>query len=200
MKYKPFNRSEVVVTVVAGTEQTRLLSNFKKKRFDAAERATVIKLYVQQPEAEGLNRVAVVEFGEPQYNMVMVQGADEAWALGMLEKLKRHIQPFERTYATNFKKFGFGINQFLLVGAIVFLPSLATVRDRAVLVVGVLAIILGMNWLHGRFLPNAAIFLIPKPKGAIAANLVSWLIAVTSAVVAALLAAYLEGQIPFVMP
>ncbi len=180
---------------MADTEQTRLLSDFKLANY-SAESANIIKLYAQQSETNGINRVSVVEFG-PEFNMAMAQGADEAWALGMLEKLKRHIQPLERTYTTNFKKYGVGINQFLLVGAIIFLPSLETLKDRAVLMIGVLSIIFGVNWLHRRFLPHAVIYLKPKPKGAIVAHLASWLIAVTSALVAALLAAYLlQGQLP----
>lgn len=191
-----FPKSQVVVTVVADTEQTRLLSDFKLSNY-SAESANIIKLYAQQSETNGINRVSVVEFG-PEFNMAMAQGADEAWALGMLEKLKRHIQPLERTYTTNFKKYGVGINQFLLVSAIIFLPSLETLKDRAVLMIGVLSIIFGVNWLHRRFLPHAVIYLKPKPKSAIVAHLASWLIAVTSALAAALLAAYLlqDGQLP----
>lgn len=190
---RDFSKSEVIVTVAAGTEQIRLLSDFKSAKF-TADRASVIKLYVQQPEAHGINRVAVVEFG-PQVNMVMAQGADEAWALGMLEKLKRHVQPYERTYTTNFKKVGFGINQLLIVGAVVFLPSLDSLRDRAALMLGVSLIVFVVNWLHRRFLPHADVYLVTRPKGTWAANAISWVIAVTSALAATLLATYLQGQI-----
>ncbi|SEK54706.1 hypothetical protein SAMN05421666_1034 [Roseovarius nanhaiticus] len=189
-----FTKSEVIVTVATGTEQTRLLGDFKTANF-GSDRASKIKLYVQQPESNGINRVAEVEFG-PQVNVVMVQSVDEALALGILEKLKRHIQSLERTYATNFKKIGFGINQLLVFGAIVFLPSLNTLSDRAALMIGVILIVYGVNWLHRRFLPHVEIYLVPKAKGRLAANALSWIIALTSALAAALLAAYLQGQFP----
>jgi hypothetical protein len=152
---RDFKNAQVVVTVVSGTEQSRFLPDFKSIGFNAS-RATVIKLFVQEPEGSGVNRVAQVEFG-PQVNIAMTQGGDEAWVLGMLEKLKRSVRPFERTYTTNFKKLGFGINQLLLVGAIVFLPSLGSFRDRAIFMISVLALTFGVNWLHSRYLPFAAI-------------------------------------------
>lgn len=90
---RDFKNAKVVVTVVAGTEQSRFLEDFKIQRF-STERAVVIKLFVQEPEESGVNRIAQVEFG-PQTNLVMTQSADEAWVLGMLEKLKRSIRPSE---------------------------------------------------------------------------------------------------------
>ena len=191
---RDFKNAQVVVTVLTGTEQSRYLPEFKRITFNA-DRATVIKLFVQEPEGSGVNRVAQVEFG-PQVNLAMTQGGDEAWVLGMLEKIKRGIQPFERAYTTNFKKFGFGVNQLLLVGAIIFLPSLTSLQDRAILMVGVLALIFCVNWLHGHYLPFAAIYLGQKPKGLlarVAPSVISWVIAVTASVTAALLGAYLKG-------
>jgi hypothetical protein len=191
---RDFKNTQVVITVVAGTEQSRFLPDFKTASFNA-NRASIIKLFVQEPESSGLNRVVQVEFG-PQVNLVMTQGGDEPWVLGMLEKLKRYIRPFERVYTTNFKKVGFGINQLLLVGAIVFLPSLGSLRDRAILMFGVLALTFSVNWLHGRYLPYAAIYLSQKPNGMfarVAPSVMSWIIAATASLVAALLAAYLQG-------
>lgn len=198
---RDFKSAEVVVTVVAGTEQSRFLRDFKTQIFNI-DRATIIKLFVQEPEGSGVNRIAQLEFG-PQINLVMTQGGDEAWVLGMLEKLKRSVRPLERVYTTNFKRLGFGINQFLLLSAIVYLPSLPTLRDRAILMAGVVAIVFGVTWLHNRFLPFAAIYLGQKPKGMlarIAPSAISWMIAVTAGIAATLLAAYLQGWFPLPLP
>lgn len=194
---RDFKRSQVVVTVVAGTEQSRFLSDFKTTEFNA-DRAAIIRLFVQEPEGNGVNRVVQVEFG-PQVNTAMSQGGEESWVLGTLEKLKRSIRPLERTYTTNFKKMGFGINQLLFIGAIVFLPSLGSFLDRTILMVGVLAIIYGVIWLHNRYLPFAAIYLGQKPKGILerlAPSVISWLIAATAGLAATLLGAYLQGLFP----
>ncbi|WP_322865320.1 hypothetical protein U5922_003400 [Aquicoccus sp. G2-2] len=192
-----FRQTQVVVTVLAGTEKSRLLDDFKNAKFKD-ERATVFKIFARERQTSGIDRIVVIEFG-PEVNFAMTQGADEAWVLGMLEKLKNSVEPLERKYATSFKKFGFGINQLLFVGAIVYLPSLTSLGVRVVLMVGVLAIIWFVTWVHRRYLPFAALFLGNKPKGFFAKSLpsaLSWIIAVTSAVAATLLATYLQGLFP----
>lgn len=193
-----FKKAQVVVTVASGSEQSRLLSDFKSINF-GSKRAAVVKLFVRESESTGIDRIVQVEFG-PQINFAMTQGSDEAWVLGSLEKLKRAIKPFERTYATKFKRMNFGINQMMLAGAVVFLPSLPSLSARAVLMLGVLIIIFIVNWLHGRYLPLAAIYLSEKPKTVVdrlAPGFISWLIAATASLVAALLAASLNGWLKF---
>lgn len=194
-----FKQTRVVITVLAGTEKTRLLDDFKSATFKD-ERATIFKIFARERQPSGIDRIVVIEFG-PEVNFAMTQCADEAWALGMLEKLKNSIGPLERKYATSFRRFGFGINQLLFVGAIVYLPSLTELPFRVALMVGILGIIGFVTWVHRRFLPFAALFLGSKPKGIIAKSFpsaLSWFIAVSAAVVATFLARFLEGLIPIV--
>lgn len=193
---REFKTAKMVVTVLAGTEQSRFLPDFKMTEFNA-EKAAVLKLFASEPEGTGVNRVIAVEFG-PQINSAMTQGADEAWVLGMLEKLKRTLRPFERSYATNIKRVGFGINQMLLLGSILYLPSLDSLKDRAIFMGGVLALVFAVNWLHSKYLPFAAIYLRKKPAGVfskLAPNAASWLIGLTAGAAATLLAGYLQGWV-----
>ncbi|WP_316167515.1 MULTISPECIES: hypothetical protein [unclassified Bradyrhizobium] len=193
---RDFRSAQVVVTVVAGTEQSRFLNDFKSLNL-STEQATAVKLFVQEPDRGNVNKVVSVELG-PQVNTVMTQGADEAWVLGELELLKQTLRNLEHTYTTNFKRLGFGINQLLFVGAIIFIPSLGNLRDRAVLMIGVLVLVYIVNWLHGRFLPFAAIYLGKRPPSFVARatpTVVSWLISATAGIVATLLAAYLQGML-----
>ncbi|MCO8143659.1 hypothetical protein NHN26_00345 [Rhodovulum tesquicola] len=194
---RDFKHTQVVVTVLAGTEKSRFLEDFKKAHFKD-QRVTIFKIYARERQTVGIDRIAVIEFG-PEVNFAMTQGADEAWVLGMLEKLKNSVEPLERKYATSFKKFGFGINQVLLVGAVIYLPSLTELELRAALMIGVLAIIAAVTWAHSRYLPFAALFLGNKPKSfftKVFPSALSWIIAVTSAVAATLLATYLQGLLP----
>jgi hypothetical protein len=191
---RDLQKGRVVVTVLAGTEQSRFLEDFKKLKL-TPERAEVIKIFAQEPDAGGVNRVVQVEFG-PQFNQAMTQGPDEAWVRGKLEKLKQDVRRFERSYATTFKRFGLDINSILILSTLVYLTSLPNLRDRAVLMGGVLALIFASNWLHTRYLPFAAIYLREGPPtlfGRVTPSLVSWLIAATSGAAATLLAAHLQG-------
>lgn len=63
-----FRNGRVVVTVMTGTEQSRFLDDFKKIDLNAAQ-ATFLKIFVQEPESGGTNRVISVEFGQ-QFNSV----------------------------------------------------------------------------------------------------------------------------------
>lgn len=191
----------VIVTIVAGTEQARYLEDFKQQQF-TVDRAEIIKVFAQKPDGSGLNQVVSIEFGH-QVNTAMAQGSNEAWVLGQLETLKRDLKRYERTYITNFKKWGIGINQFMLLGAIVFLPSLAGLTDRAILMGVVLALIFGVNWLHSRYVPYTAIYLREKKKGWLGKawpRVASWGIGIVATVIAGLAAAYLQGALEIPAP
>lgn len=184
----------VAITVVAGTEQARYLDDFKKLQF-SADAAEIIKIFAQRPDGTGANEVVSIEFG-PQVNTIMTQGTSEAWVLGRLETLKGDLKRYERTYVTNFKRWGIGINQFLLLGAVVFLPSLKGLSDRAILMGAVLLLIVVVNWLHTRYVPFAAIHLREKRQsflGRIGPSISSWVIGIVATAVAASIGAYLQG-------
>jgi hypothetical protein len=156
---------------------------------------TVLKISVQEPERGGINRVVSVEFG-PQSNWAMTQSTDESWALGKLEILKPIVRRFERSYPTSLKRLSLGVNQLLVLWTAIYLPGLPTLWQRTIFVCAVFALILSVNWLHGRYLPFAAIYLTRKPVGVLARVsplALSWIIAATAGIVAAVLSVYLQG-------
>ena len=190
-----FTTGQIIITFNTDIGQSRFLNDFKELSFNV-DRAETIKIFVQETEhGSGIAKMVIVEFG-PQANWIMTQGPDEAWVLGSLEKLKRELRRFERTYTTNFKRLGFGINQLLFVAAIVYLPSLSDLRDRAILMAGIVFLMVSVDRLHGRYLPFAAIYLRRKPEGLlarVAPSILSWLIAATASIAATLLAGFLQG-------
>lgn len=186
----------VIVTVVAGTEQARYLEDFKQLQF-SADRAEIIKIFAQKPDGLGLNQVVSIEFG-PQVNIIMTQGANEAWVLGQLEKLRRDLRRYERSYITSYKRWGIGINQLMLLAGIVFLPSLGGLKDRAILIGVILSLIYAVQWLHSRYVPYAAIYLRQKKQswlGKAWPRVASWAIGIVAAVIGTLAAAYLQGAL-----
>jgi len=189
---RSFPIGKVVITFSIGTEQSRFLEDFSQMRLNSG-RAEVLRLFVREQEPQGTDKSISVEFG-PFINVATAQSVSEAWALGELERLKREIGRYERVYAA--KKFGIGVNQLMAVGAIVFLPSLTSLRDRAVLATGVLLLMYAVNWLHSKYLPNAAIWLSERKDGWLERffpSAASWFIGIMASVIAALLGAYLKG-------
>jgi hypothetical protein len=187
-----FPNGKLVVTFSVGSEQSRFLEDFEKLKLNS-ERAEILRLFVREQDSLGADKSITVEFG-PYINLAMAQSVSEAWALGEVEKLKRETRRYERAYVTS--KLGLGVNQIMAVGTIVFLPGLASLKDRAVLAVGVILLMFGVNWLHRKYLPNAAIWLGERKDGWLARffpSAASWFIGIAASVIAALLGAYLKG-------
>lgn len=142
-----------------------------------------------------LNRLVSVELG-PSYNIAMSQGTDEAWVIGRLEKLKSLVFPHTRGYFSRLKSFGIGFNQILFFAAIVYLPSLSSLLDRSILMIGVLLISLMVKWIQDRIFQNAVVYLSDRQPTVIeraVPPLISLLVAIMGGTAAALLAAFLQG-------
>jgi hypothetical protein len=191
---KSFSNSKVIVTFVDGTEQSKFLDNFKQ--LAETDRFTpFLKLFARQPDFGGLDKIVQIEFGQ-QSNIAMTQGADEAWTLGELEKIKKEIRSFERIFVTK-KYYSVSLNQVMLVIAIVALPSLGSILNRAFLIISVVILAALVIKLHNKFLPHASIYLSASQQskfmGTIFGSVFSWTLGLSANLIAALLAAYLAG-------
>jgi hypothetical protein len=191
----------VVITVVSGTEQARYLEDFKNHEF-SNDRADVITIFAQRPDRFGMHQSITIEFG-PIYNTAMAQGTNEAWVLGQLETLKRDLKQHERAHISAFIRLGINFNQLMLLATVVYLPSLNGLKDRAILMSVVLALLSGVSWLHPKLVPNAAIYLRNRKKHwfqKLWLGFVSWGLGILAASAATLVGAYLEGAIKIPLP
>lgn len=190
---------EVVVTYVErGNQISKYARDFLPTASHVGE-LRYIKLVIQEPEAYGINRYAQVELNATGENEVRVQGVQESWVIGKAEAIASHLRSHQKTLVTSFRKYGLNINGALFLIALVLLPELPLARRFAFLIVliVVLAIILR---LHTRFIPNVAIYLSdPKPGFFAQAwpQILSWLIAASAALFAAIVYGLLSGQLPF---
>lgn len=189
-----FLGGRVIVTITAGTEQSRFLDDFRRIELPY-RKAEVIKLFAQKPEFGGVNRAVTIEFG-PATNYAMVQSSDESWTLGMAARLKRDIKQFERFYAINIRRLGFGINQLILFWAIVFLPELPSIWWRAGFLAAVVLIAYGNLKFHQRYIPLANIILGEKRPSFLeksAPATWSWISGLLAALLVSILSAYAKG-------
>ncbi len=140
-------------------------------------------------------RRVLIEFG-PVTNYVQVESADQSWAVGQKEILKKRISKLEKTYIIGIRRLGIGINQVLLLGMLIFLPGLESDQDRAILVAGVVSVIWSIWWIHQKFLGNAIIRLSPQPAPVylkLGTQLISWSIGLVGTMISSLILAYLKG-------
>ena len=188
----------VVLTVESKSTYTAQLARFSEHSFPD-ERAGLLKLQAQDPEQGGLFRTVILEFGQSM-NFITTQSTDESWARGTLGVIAQHIDHYERSYATNIKRFGFGVNQVLLVGTLIALPSLDTYLQRGALIAVLILTTWSITEFHKRYLPNATIWLVPKKSSPFGTQVASWIASIIAMIVATLAAAAIQGVIPSPWP
>lgn len=184
----------VVVTLWGTTEQSVFLNDFKAMPIHL-ETARLLKIFASDPDESGVNKVVSIEFG-PEVNTIMVQGANESWVLGKVQTLRRDLKRFERSYFPNvLSKFGINMGAVLLMGAVIVIPDIKSLYQRAILLIGVVVINNVSSWAQRKYIPHAAIYI--KKKESMLATFgrksLSWLIGIIATVLASLLAAYLQG-------
>lgn len=186
---KDFNAARLVVTYeVHGNELSQFVEDFEKSSRTVGE-IRRLRLFIQEHEAHGINKLVTVDLNAQGSNEVRVQGINESWVLGKVETIVRQLRQFESNVVTTYKKFGLGINQVVFLAMLVALPDVPSLEARALLVGIVTAMLAMLYSLHSEFIPNTLVVLGPKKPGLLkrfGPTLVSWLSATTAALVSAL--------------
>lgn len=175
--------ARVIVTTEVSTAHARYLQDFKAQTF-RAERAKFAKIFISQPEGNGLNRILSLEFGQSE-NFAFAQSSDESWAIGRITKLQEEIAPYERSYATSVGKLGIGVNQILFLGMLAYIPSLSSFLQRSAYVAIIVLVILAFGKVHQHYIPNALIKLTPSKMSWLekfGAKVVSWTLATITSI------------------
>ncbi|MFN3438243.1 MAG: hypothetical protein ACK41V_11160 [Acidovorax sp.] len=193
---REFPGGRLIVTYsVRGNDVTRYLEHFLSD-LPGANPLRRFKLHIQTPDVHGILRMVTVDLGTFGKNEVRVQGASETWVVGHSEALTRKLSEYESFLVTSYKKFGLGLNSFIFLGMLIVLPEITSSSKRAAFVVGCIAIQQFLLWAHTRFIPELLVFP-AKPAPSVWLRLLpsiaSWVIAVTSALVATWLYKALGG-------
>jgi hypothetical protein len=194
---RDFRQPQVVVTYrLRGAEVSRYAPDFLND-VNQLGRLHYLKLFVKEPEAYGIERIAMVELNAAGSNEVRVQAVQESWAIGKAEALCAHLQRYSKPLATSFRKFGLNINTAILLVVLVLLPDLPLGRRVVFFLVAALCIF-GIVQLHARFIPNVVIFLSAQEPNVVQRawpQVASWLLALTSAVAASIAYGFLKGEL-----
>lgn len=194
-----FSSGRLVVTFnVRGSQVTKYAEDFLQ---DAKVLGPLkyLKMTIQEPEAHGINRLVVVELNAFGTNEVRVQGIQESWVIGKAEAIAALLKRHQSTLITTYKKFGLNLNQVIFVAMLVVMPSITTWPERALFAVAVFALLSGLLWLHARFIPNATVRMeveSPSILGRTWPTVLSWLVAATASLVAALVFYWLTKNPP----
>lgn len=181
-----------------GIENVRYFDEFEKAA-PKIQRIQYLKLSIQEPEAHGINKLAVVELDSDGRNGVFTQGIHESWVIGKAESVARHVRRHENSFFTNFKKFGLGLNQFIFGTMLVLIPEIETLERRAIFAAIVFGLLMALVWVHQEFLPNVVIYMAPKKPGLLTRavpGIWSWVMAASAPLAAAIAFYLLTKQAP----
>lgn len=194
---RDFSQGRVIVTYhERGNEITRYATDFESDLTKLGD-LRYLKLVIQEPEAYGINKLALIELNAMCTNEVRAQGVQESWVIGKAEAVASQVRLSQNTLSTTFRKFGLNINGVLAVFALAAVPELSFWR-----LVIFLFVVAFVAWvvtkLHARFIPNALISLSARKLSWIDRvwpQIISWLLAVLSALVAAIAYGVLKGEL-----
>lgn len=194
-----FVSGRLVVTFNArGSEVTKYAEDFLQEAKSLGP-LKYLKVVIQEPEAHGINRLVVVELNAFGANEVRVQGVQESWVIGKAESVAALIKRNQSTLITTYKKFGLNLNQAIFVAMLVVMPSITKWTERALFAVAVFALLAALLWLHAKFIPNATVQMeVERPSffTRVWPTLLSWFVAATASLVAALVFYWLTKNAP----
>ncbi|WP_027921735.1 hypothetical protein [Pseudomonas sp. URMO17WK12:I12] len=155
---RDFNpEAKLIVTYRSGGAEVARYSKDFVAQMDALKKLTYLKLFIQEPDEFGVNKVVMVELIDHGVNRLVVQGVREIWVEGKAHTLRSELTMNEKSLATNFKKFGFNLSQLALFVMIVVIVDVPSFWTRVGIGALVLVLIKFVDWVHVTFIPNATI-------------------------------------------
>lgn len=194
---KDFRVGKLVVNYeIRGSETSVYAADFVRVINSSGE-CRRLSLRIQEPEAHGINRQIIVEFNAIGINAIQVQGIQETWVVGQAESIRMLIKQYESGWLTAIHQNGASFNALLAFIMIALIPDLSLL-NRIIFIIVLVAISQFWTKSHQRFVPNAVIYLTsrrPTPLERKWPQLSSWIIATTSALVAAVAYGFLSGDL-----
>ena len=187
---KDFTEGRLVVTYTQrGNEVTRYASDFLEA-IEKIEEIRSLKIFIQEQESPGINKMVNVDLFEKINSAIRVSGINESWVVGKAESINNEISRYQNRVITNYRKYGLNLNQIIFFLMLVLIPEISTWPKRLLFVGAVYTLLVSLFGVHTKLIPNTIILAEDKPLGYIGRSwpsIVSWLIAFSSSLVAALL-------------
>ena len=179
-----------------GPDVTRFADDFIK-RFKEIPKLKRLRLFIQEPDTQDVNKSVTIDVSADGPNQVVVQGVRESWVVGKATALAATLRRNESSIVTNYKRFGLNINSLVLLSAVVLAPEITSLISRIVFIAAIGGLLGILYWVHRNFISNAEIVLAtPTPSlwDKWKPSLVSWFVAVTASLTAALIFWNLTGN------
>ncbi|WP_232492893.1 hypothetical protein [Novosphingobium kaempferiae] len=195
---KDFTAKRPIVTYFANTGERTVYAEDFDAILDTLPDLQYLKINIQEPEKNGINKVVIIELTSSGENVIRVQSAQESWAIGKAEALLAHLRDHQRSLATHFRKFGLTPNLILNVVSLAALPGLSDFWRRLAFAISVLCLQTLYAFLHQKFVPNFVLYsAVTKPSrlAKIWPGAASWFLALVGTVLGAIIYGVLQGEL-----
>lgn len=193
---KDFSVGRVIVTYnQRGCELTKYADDFFNQ-LDGVETLNYLKIVIQEPEAHGINRIIVIELVANGISEIRISGINESWVLGKAESIFQILKPRQNSLVTTYRKYGLNLNAAIFFSMLIVIPDIEGWEGRAVFVVVVFLLLNFLLFIHGKLIPNTAIYLEESKPGFFTRawpSILSWVIAASSSLVAAYIFSILKS-------
>lgn len=190
---RKFPASKIVVTHIDRGAELMLYSDDFESKLATLDQLDWIKLNVQAAAGGGFSKSLTLDLGQ-SFNRVTTQGPDESWVLGEAEATASMLRAKQSKLSTAIGKWRVNVNQLIFVAALVAMPDLS-LRNRAIFMIAVIALILLANKITQTLVPNFNLNLKgERPSWAtqIWPSALSWLISATAGIAASLVYGLLQ--------
>ncbi len=175
------------------SEVTRFSADFLNSINDLNE-IKGLKIFIQEQEAPGINKMVNVDLFETTGNAIRVSGINESWVVGKAESINKEISNNLSWAATKYKKYGLNLNLIIFFLMLVFIPEITTWPKRLTFVCGIYLLLVVLYQIHGKLIPNTMIILKEKQPNYFSRSwpaIISWLFTIMGSIVAAYLFRFL---------
>lgn len=191
---KDFPDSRLIITYNKyGSDVIKFADDFLNE-LDSLGELKGIKLSIQDIATNQSSRMVNVDLYPRENSEIRISGSNESWVLGKAESIKNQFSSFTNKFVTNYKRYGLVLNSLIFFIMLILIPEINPIEKRAIFVGSVVFLLSLMVLVHKRFIPNTIIFLTdikPSVWNRIWPSTLSWLISLTSALVASLIYYYL---------
>lgn len=191
-----FSEGKLIVTYEhEGDLVTKHADNFLES-LSEIKHLNSLKVFIQEQEVAGINRSVSVELLDTVNDSnIRVFGVNKTWVTGKTQLLKKHIEKYQNTIVTNYRKYGLNLNSIIFLLMLVFVSEIPNVSQRLIFVFGITILLVILHFIHSMLIPNTIIFLGSDKVSFISRawpSLISWLSAVSAAVVATFIYHFLK--------
>lgn len=154
---KDFPVGKMIITYQDGVNADRAIYYEDFLQIQNLTRLDYLKIFISEPEGNGINRLITVELRAFGLNELIIQGSNEAWVLGRAAMTSNFMRGFTDVFRGSFNRF-FGAFQVIIFTVMVVLMTIVQpLQQKIFLAIGTFVVLQVLPLVFSKLFPNAII-------------------------------------------